>query len=445
MMTADRWKQINEIFHSALGREPKARPAYLAGACATDESLRREVEALIAAHEKEGGFIDSPAYDLAAEMLAGDQLELAPGQTFGHYEILSQLGRGGMGEVYLALDRGLNRKVALKLLPASFIKDAERLRRFEREARAASSLNHPNIITIHEIGQANSLHFIATEFVEGETLRELLSRTRPGLRETLHIAVQAADAIAAAHRAGIVHRDVKPENIMLRPDGYVKVLDFGLAKLVEQTASGDSKEPTLMQFKTSPGAVMGTAAYMSPEQALGLEVDERTDVWSLGCVLYEMLAGRQPFEGMTASHVIVNIIEKEPQWAPASAGEGPAELEWIVRKALRKERDERYQTAKELLGDLRSLKQRVEFRAELERAQSPETKVSPIQAGGEKQFATGGVKAAVEASETHPPRSTKTEILAGKLKQNKPALALAVASLVLIVGAIGYRFFIRRE
>jgi serine/threonine protein kinase len=309
-----------------------------------------------------------------AATLLKEESELKAGRRIGAYEIVSLLGCGGMGEVYLAHDTKLGRKVALKLLPASFTRATDRFRRFEREARAASALNHPNILTIHEIGESDSVHFIATEFVEGETLRQRLSHTKLNVVETLHIATQIADALEAAHKEGIIHRDIKPENIMLRRDGYVKVLDFGLAKLVErQPPLVDSQAPTQPQFNTSPGLVIGTAQYMSPEQARGLRVDARTDIWSLGVVLYEMVAGRAPFVGKTSSDVIVSVLDREPPpLTSRAAGETiPPKLEWIIEKALRKDPEVRYQTIAELRGDLLSLKQQLERESKPERPTPP--------------------------------------------------------------------------
>src|SRR5438034_10582161 len=227
-----------------------------------------------------------------------------------------------MGEVYLADDTRLRRKIALKLLPPHFMVNPDRVRRFEREARAASALNHPNIVTIHEIGESNSTHFIATEFVDGKTLRQLINEKPFTLREALNVAIQVAGALTGAHAAGIVHRDIKPENIMVRTDGYVKVLDFGLAKLTElQTTESDLETSTLLQ--SNPGLVMGTVQYMSPEQARGKKVDVRTDLWALGVVLYELLAGRVPFSGETPSHVMVTVMEDELPALTASANEPP--------------------------------------------------------------------------------------------------------------------------
>ena len=258
-------------------------------------------------------------------------------------------------------DRRLSRKVALKILPASFTRASDRLGRFEQEARAASALNHPNIITIYEILRVNSTHLIATEFVEGETLRQRLSFSPLPLMQSLNIAIQVADALAAAHKAGIIHRDIKPENIMLRPDGYVKVLDFGLAKLSEEMSPADSAEAPTRQVKTGSGMVMGTAGYMSPEQARGKDVDARTDIFSLGAVIYEIVAHRKPFEGETPSDTMAAILKTEPEPLSRHIPDVPHELSRIVTKALRKDREERYQVVKDLLIDLRTLQRELDF------------------------------------------------------------------------------------
>jgi serine/threonine protein kinase/pimeloyl-ACP methyl ester carboxylesterase/Tfp pilus assembly protein PilF len=288
------------------------------------------------------------------------------------YSILSSLGAGGMGEVYLAEDTRLGRKIALKTLPSEFTHDKERLRRFQQEARAASALNHPNILTIHEIGVESGAHFIATEFVDGETLRAKLNRGRIKLDEALEVAQQTAFALTAAHGAGIVHRDIKPENIMVRHDGIVKVLDFGLAKLLEggSREAIDPEADTRALVQTEPGKVMGTPAYMSPEQARGLELDARTDIWSLGVVLYEMLAGRAPFRGETNSHTVVSILESEPPPLATFAPDTAAELQRIVRKALTKDRDSRYQTARDLMIDLKNLRRELDIKSEMQTSTS---------------------------------------------------------------------------
>ncbi len=278
-------------------------------------------------------------------------------KQLGHYRLLSRLGAGGMGEIHLAEDSRLGRKVALKILPAEFVADADRVRRFEQEARAVSALNHPNILVIYEIGKERGVHFIATEFIEGQTLRQKLDEGKLKVCETLDIGAQIAEALQAAHATGIVHRDIKPENIMLRPDGYVKVLDFGLARVSEKSKpNSDPDAPTIEDIETNPGTVMGTAHYMSPEQARGLKVDARSDIFSFGIVLYEMLAGQKPFTGQTMSDVLAAILRAEPP--PLSL---PIELDRCIAKALRKDCNARYQTISELLNDLKRLRQRLEF------------------------------------------------------------------------------------
>jgi serine/threonine protein kinase/Tfp pilus assembly protein PilF len=299
--------------------------------------------------------------------------QLLPNTTISHYRILDKLGVGGMGEVWLAEDTRLGRKLALKLLPAEFTQDAARVARFELEARAASALNHPNIITIYDIGQSEGIHFIATEFIEGRTLRRSLTSLGLQSREALDITVQIAGALQAAHEAGITHRDIKPENVMLRPDGYVKVLDFGLAKLTEKIESQvDTEALTKIKSSTDPGTVMGTVSYMSPEQARGLKVDARSDIFSLGVVLYEILTGRLPFSGETSTDVLAAILTAEPPSVSQIAGNVPTELEWSLSKALRKNCDERYQTIKNFLNDLKRVKNQLDFEAQLAQlSQSP--------------------------------------------------------------------------
>ncbi len=419
-MTPERWQQVKEIFHSALQHEPAQRSVFLSNACGGDEELRREVETLISSHEKDGSFIDSPAYEAAAELIA-DENKLKTGQTLGSYQVLSFISRGGMGEVYLAQDKRLGRKVALKFLPESFTNDPDRLRRFEQEARAASSLNHPNILTIHEIGEVKGRRFIATEYVNGEMLRTLIGAGPFNIGEALNIAEQMASALAAAHAAGIVHRDIKPENIMVRRDALVKVLDFGLAKLTQPGESGPD-DATRALVKTSAGVVLGTTAYMSPEQARGQTVDARSDIWSLGVVIYEMIAGHVPFAGQTNSDVLVSILEREPKSLTSLSAKIPEALDWIVTKALTKDRDDRYQTARELLTDIRRLKQRFELTTEVERSTAPNSRTGDLitQAGV-------GVSG---ASSSHVQSSRRTRLL----RLLPFALALAV-----VVGLVIWR------
>jgi serine/threonine protein kinase/lipopolysaccharide biosynthesis regulator YciM len=358
-MTPEQYRRVGELFHAAIELAPEARQDFLVRACSGADDLRREVESLLRARDQADGFISGKARGLAAEMAA--QLQSTPlmgaliGRSLGHYRTLSMIGAGGMGQVYLAEDMRLGRKVALKLLPAAFTQDQDRVRRFKQEARAASSLNHPNILTIHEIGEASAAeggsHYIVSEFVEGQTLRAMLRGGRLVIGKAVAIADQVACALSVAHVAGIVHRDIKPENVMVRPDGLVKVLDFGLAKLTEAPApAADSEAST--NLSTAPGLVMGTVSYMSPEQARGQKADHRADIFSLGVLLYEMIAGRRPFDGATMSDVIAVLLTADPPPLRRYCVEATKELEQIVGKCLAKDRDARYQSAAELIADL---------------------------------------------------------------------------------------------
>jgi eukaryotic-like serine/threonine-protein kinase len=382
-------------------------------------------------------------------------MSISAGARFGRYEIRSLLGAGGMGEVYLADDTTLGRAVALKLLSDELTKDEMRVRRFEQEARSASALNHPNIITIHEIGESNGAYFMATEFIDGETLRERMSRAHIKINETIDVALQVAAALVTAHGAGIVHRDIKPENIMVRRDGYVKVLDFGLAKLTErwtEREDSNSEAPTRALVNTDPGTVMGTVQYMSPEQARGLAVDGRTDIWSLGVVLYEMAAGRVPFEGATTSDTISAILGKEPPPLARYAREAPPELEWIVTKALTKDCEERYQTAREMLVDLRRLKQRLDVEAELERSKPPEMLSGGMMAAASGQHATiemaTGSAVTPRTAEVEAARTVSSaEYLVGEVKRHKKGAFVALALLIMAVigGITWYKFYGRSQ
>ena len=366
-MTPERYRQIGELYHAALEVEGDERVTFLDRTCAGDAELRREVESLISSHEQAEHFIDTPALTVAAELLATREAGALAGETIARYRVLSLIGAGGMGRVYLAEDTDLHRRVALKLLPEYFTYDKEQVQRFRQEARAASALNHPNIVTIHDIGQTDSAHFIATEFIDGETLRDHMARTRMTIDEVLDVAAQVASALQAAHEAGVVHRDIKPENIMLRRDGIAKVLDFGLAKLALRTATGATAESVV---KTIPGVVMGTARYMSPEQARGQDVDARSDIWSLGVVLYEMVAGRPPFSGETASDVVAAILKTEPEPLVRYAPEAPDKLQRMAHKCMEKNRESRYQTGKELLEGLRRLQKHLDVSTEIRRSVS---------------------------------------------------------------------------
>ena len=363
-MKAERWKQVNDLFQSAVERAPEERAAFLHEACHGDEGLRREVDSLLTSHERAENFIELPAFEAAPELVTNDRAGAMVGELVGHYRVESLIGVGGMGEVFLARDERLERKVALKFLPERLTAEKMQLSRFQSEARAASALNHPNILTVYEINTEGDRHFIATEFIEGVTLRASLAHGRMNVHDALEIAVQVASALAAAHEAGVVHRDIKPENIMLRRDGYVKVLDFGIAKLTERRwASDDHDVRITTHLQTHPGLLMGTVRYMSPEQMRGESADARSDIWSLGVVLYEMVGGVSPFSGATPSDCIASVLKTEPPPLPSVVPAVPSELQSIVQKALRKNRNERYQTTAEMLADLRSLKGRLELDA----------------------------------------------------------------------------------
>jgi len=362
-------------------------------------------------------------------------------KTISHYRILEKIGSGGMGDVYLAEDTRLGRRVALKVLSSQFARDDERLLRFEQEARAASALNHPNIITIHEVGHESDTRFIATEVIEGETLRQRIARGKMSLRDVLDVAIQTAGALEAAHKVGIVHRDIKPENIMLRPDGYIKVLDFGIVKLTERFAEqrfGGSEtmdEQTVILVQTESNVVMGSPSYMSPEQARGLSVDARTDIFSLGVVIYEMVAGKRPFEGETLSDVIVSILDRSYVPLSRHSEQVPETLELIVAKALHKDREERYQSAKELLQDLRALKQRVEFENELERSINDKSVFTSRYT--QATIATAKTEA-ISSGELEARKTSSAEYIITEIRQHKRAAAIILISFALAAAALWY-------
>ena len=420
-MTPERWQQIEALFQAAVEHPPAARTAFLAQACNGDESLRREVEALLAADASaEADTLAMPA-QLAADMFTERQA-LQPGQKLNHYAIVSQLGAGGMGVVYLAEDTRLHRKVALKVLPDQFTQQPDRIRRFEQEAQAASALNHPNILTIYEIGETGATHFIVTEYIEGQTLRAWLRTNEASLTTKLDLALQITSALTAAHDARIIHRDIKPENVMVRPDGLVKVLDFGLAKLTEQPEAASS------YLTTDSGIVVGTASYMSPEQARGEKVDARTDIFSLGIVLYELVAGRVPFVGANTFEVVAAILERKP----VPLHEAPTELQSIVTKALQKDREQRYQTVKEMQAELEELREELKLEAKFKGRLSHE----PIAPTARLQV---GTTQEVKANPTNP----SAEIILGEIKRHK--LAAFIALLVLLTTATGIGLYWRGQ
>ncbi|HQR33581.1 MAG TPA: serine/threonine-protein kinase, partial [Blastocatellia bacterium] len=351
IMTPELYRKISEIYHAASVLEPEQRPDFLKQACNGDEVLLREVEQLLLSNEQAGSFLAKPAVEIehVIEKVfeSSSHHELLIGREFGQYQILSKIGAGGMGEVFLAEDNRLGRKVALKLLPAEFVSDSVRVKRFEREAKAAGATAHPNIVSIYDIGQSENIHYIASEFVEGETLRRRIRRSPLRPIEALDIAMQVAGALASAHNAGFIHRDIKPENIMVRPDGFVKVLDFGLAAFTKPEfyqANSDSDDAIAISIDTLPGTIIGTVNYMSPEQVRGQKVDDRTDLWSLGVVLFEMLTGHSPFPGQSVPDTFVSILDRPP----LPLNDAPFELEEVIHKLLAKEREDRYQTAEEL-------------------------------------------------------------------------------------------------
>jgi len=445
-MTPERWKQVDQLLQEALGRDSAERAAFLAEACGADDELRHEVESLLDFHDRAENFIEAPPSDVAADWLAVE--ESRAGQTIGHYQLIRRIGRGGMGEVYLARDARLGRHAALKLLQTSLTQDAARVRRFRQEARAASALNHPNILTIYEVGQADSMaggaQFIAAEFVDGQTLRELCRSEGLALGAALDLLIQVAGALAAAHEAGIIHRDIKPENIMLRKDGLVKVVDFGIAKLTEQAMRPHG--PSFARVTTQPGVLMGTVSYMSPEQARGLEVDERSDLFSLGVVMYELLTGRAPFEGETTGDLLVALLAGEPRPLTRYVAKLPKALQEIIDRALAKSVERRYQTARELGADLKRLKEELEFAARLKEQRGSKDDILTLTVGVAFNVAEHSTFETLH--EVKPSRSrgdARFAGLRGLLRQRGIVLATMTLALIIIAAALAWRRFAPHE
>ena len=420
-MNSERWRQIEDVLQAALELEPGERADFLERACAGDPGLREEVESLLLSAGAARDFLGANALEDAATLIRDEESESVLGRTLGHYFVEARLGAGGMGEVYLARDLALGRKAALKLLDPIIARDASSRARFLREARLAASLDHPNICTIHEVGESEGRPFIAMQYVEGKTLKEVIGGRPLKLDGLLSVALQVAEALAAAHARGIVHRDIKTSNIIVTPQGQAKVLDFGIAKLVGRGAGAAGTEVT------ATGQIVGTPSAMSPEQARGLEVDARTDVWSLGVVLYEMLTGRAPFAGETASDVIALILRGEPPPPSQYAPEAPAAIQRVIDKALRKEPGERYQTVGEMLKDLRELRHESEFRGS---------------AGG-----TTGAGVAATTGGINTGTTSSVRYLVGAVKRHRALRALAAAALLIALTLVGVMLYraARRE
>ena len=430
---SDRWKQISKIFYAALDVPTAERTAFLDQACAGHPELREEVVSLLASSDQTLDFAQKAVLEVAKHQES--QSELA-GKRLGSYQLLDTLGKGGMGKVYLAEDTRLKRKVAVKVLTSELVRDERALHRFEQEALAASALNHPNILTIFEFAQVDGLNFIVSEYVEGTTLREKVhaGRLDPGV--AIEIAIQMGTALAAAHESGIIHRDVKPDNVIVRKDGIVKVLDFGIAKLGEKRREAVHRGPGGMSVDTTgPGVVMGTAKYMSPEQSRGLEVDGRSDVFSLGTVLYEMLAGHAAFEGQTTSDVIAEILKSDPPPLADSSTAVPPQLETIVTKAMAKHRSERYQTMKEFVSELQNFKNEMEFQAKLHGARPFDPYLRP-KSGNSPRSGEGHTGETATLDRLPTPFAASAR---GRWTGTKMAAVAVVALLIAVGGYFGYR------
>ena len=423
MITHDNWQRIKEIFDSAQKLSAAERPDFLDHACGDDTSLREEVEALLTADASNEDFLNSPAYHFAAEILV--ETEFSAGQEIGRYTVLCPLGFGGMGQIYLAEDAKLKRKIALKFISQQFATDPQRVQRFEQEALAASALNHPNICVIHELGITETgRHFIAMEYIQGITLRDQLSRGPLPTRQALNIAIQVATALSSAHASRIVHRDIKPENLMVRPDGYVKVLDFGLAKLTEILPVPETPLQASKNVTTEAGTLMGTVKYMSPEQLREAKVDERSDIWSLGVVLYEMLTGSTPFEASTPNETIAAIRAAQPPSLKFS-DHIPGELRHVIGRALEKDRDRRYQTISKFAADLKELQAKLQGQSTVDL-----TTVDPLSDDDQqtRRIESSGIFTRIKSQALY-----RTEFLLSGIRSHKKAALFTGVSSVLVV------------
>lgn len=356
-MDPNAFRKVEELYHEALELPSPERDDFVRSRCAGDPDVEQRLRELLSYDDEFNSLIDAPPEDLAAEIMSTIGAPDLSGTELGNFNIISKIGQGGMGTVYLAEDRRLDRKLAIKFVSGSILGSSGAIRRFEREAKTASALNHPNILTVYDIGDTDKARYIATEYIEGETLRDRLKRGAMEPPEIADVAVQIGSALEAAHNAGIIHRDIKPGNIMIRPDGLVKVLDFGVAKLTE---SGTRPANSVgMESSSSKGLIVGTSGYMSPEQARAGEVDFRTDIFSFGVVLYQMLTGEAPFDGETRADTVTSILKKEPEFDEMRTDTDAGDLQKIIRKAIRKIPDERYATAGEMLADLREFRGRI--------------------------------------------------------------------------------------
>ncbi|MCU0239352.1 MAG: serine/threonine-protein kinase, partial [Pyrinomonadaceae bacterium] len=360
-MTPERLKKVENIYHNVLEVLPKDRDKFLSDSCGDDKELRTEIESLLSFENIKADVIDSSPEVLIKEIFSNQITTDLIGKQVYQYKILSLLGEGGMGAVFLAHDTKLERKVAIKFLSDKFLVETNSLSRFFLEAKSSSALNHPNIITIHEIGEYKGRPFIANEFIDGLTLKDFLSERRASLSELVEILIQIASALSSAHQAGIIHRDIKPENVMIRKDGIVKILDFGLAKLSQNSNETDSDAKTVVNFSTIHGIVLGTPQFMSPEQVRGKKVDVRTDIWSFGVLIYQMLTQRLPFQGETTNDVIASILKTEPLPLTEYVPHIPDELEKITLRSLKKNRSDRFQTIDEVLNELKKFRRNYEL------------------------------------------------------------------------------------
>ena len=433
-MNSERWQKVKALFDVVVELAPSERGKFLAKSCGGDDEVRREVENLLASSENAESFMEQAAIGEVAAILVGENNDLPIGERFNHYKILSRLGAGGMGEVYLAEDTKLNRRVALKLLPPNLSADKNANRRLLREAQSAAALDHPHICQIHEIGEAEMRAFIVMQFCEGETLAEKLRQENLSLPDALDLAIQIADALADAHSHHVIHRDIKPENIIVNHRGQAKILDFGLAKIVaENQAEGEAETAQLL---TAANLIIGTPPYMSPEQAKGKPLDARSDIFSFGAMLYEMLSGKQVFKRESHAETVSAVLNYEPPFAKSLA-DAPPELQRIVRKTLAKDKEERYQTAKDLLIDLKEARQESEFQNKLDRSSAPALSEPTAAAINQNPPAAAGGSDTMKIAQ----KTLSAEYVVSEIKNHK--LTAIAALLVLTFGSAALYYFTR--